>query len=113
MIPAEGLQCTNIDDVLHMSKLQGHRTTIHPRRSPPPPKGQEEKGVDEAPSSPSAIPPLREKGVSAYIGHCSDLYRSSARPIVVRMRTNIGSLADHYRFHMHSTIGSHMAPIVE
>ena len=34
-----------------------------------------------APSSPSATPPLREKGVSTYIGHCSDLYRSSVRPI--------------------------------
>ena len=81
MIPAEGLQCTNIDDVLHMSKLQGHRTTIHPRRSPPPLKGQEGKGAAEAPSSPYATPALREKGVTTYIGHCSDLYRSSTRPI--------------------------------
>ena len=48
------------------------RTTIHPRRPPPAPKGRERKGVDEAPSSPSATPPLREKGVSTYIGHCSD-----------------------------------------
>lgn len=95
-----------------MSKVQGYRTTIHPRRSPPTPKGQEGKGTDEAPSSPSAPSPLREKGASTYIGHCSDLYRSSARPIVVRMRTNIGSLADHYRFHLHSTIGPHMVPIV-
>lgn len=95
-----------------MSKVQGYRTTIHPRRPPPAPKGQEEKGVAEAPSSPSATPPLREKGVSTYIGHCSDLYRSRARPIVVRMRTNIGSLADHYWFHMHSTIGSYVEPIV-
>ena len=96
-----------------MSKVQGYRTTIHPRRPPPLPKRQEEKGVTEAPSSASATPPLREKGVSTYIGHCSDLYRSSARPIVVRMWTNIGSLADQYRFHMHSTIGSHAGPIVE
>ena len=88
------------------------RTTIQPRRPPPPPKGQEEKGVAEAPSSPSSTPPLRGKGVSTYISHCSDLYRSRARPIVVRMRTNIGSLADHYRFHMHSTIGSYVEPIV-
>ena len=95
-----------------MSKLQGYRTTIHPRRPPPTPKEREGKGVAEAPSSPSATPPLREKGVSTYIGHCSDLYRSRARPIVVRMRTNIGSLADHYRFHMHSTIGSYVEPIV-
>ena len=95
-----------------MSKLQGYRTTIHPRRPPPTPKEREGKGVAEAPSSPSATPPLREKGVSTYIGHCSDLYRSRARPIVVRMRTNIGSLADHYRFHLHSTIGPHMVPIV-
>jgi len=64
-----------------MSKVQGHRTTIHPRRPPPPPKGQEGKGVAEAPSSPSATPPLREKGVTTYIDHCSDLYRSRARPI--------------------------------
>ena len=95
-----------------MSKVQGYRTTIHPRRPPPTPKGQEEKGVDEAPYSPSSTPPLREKSVSTYIGHCSDLYRSRARPIVVRMRTNIGSLADHYRFHLHSTIGSYVEPIV-
>lgn len=95
-----------------MSKVQGYRTTIHPRRPPPAPKGREGKGVAEAPSSASATPPLREKSVSTYIGHCSDLYRSSARPIVVRMQTNIDSLADHYRFHMHSTIGPHMVPIV-
>ena len=96
-----------------MSKVQGYRTTIHPRRPPPPPKGQEVKGATEAPSSPSSTPPLREKGVTTYIDHCSDLYRSRARPIVVRMRTNIGSLADHYRFHLHSTIGLYVAPIVE
>ena len=96
-----------------MSKVQGYRTTIKPRRPPPAPKGWEGKGVDEAPFSPSTTPPLRGKGVSTYIGHCSDLYRSSARAIVVRMRTNIGSLADQYRFHMHSTIGSHVGPIVE
>ena len=113
MIPAEGLQRTNIDDVLHMSKVQGSRTTIHPRRTPPPPKGREGKGAAEAPSSPSVTPALREKGVTTYIDHCSDLYRSRARPIVVRMRTNIGSLADQYRFHIHSTIGSHVEPIVE
>lgn len=95
-----------------MSKVQGYRTTIHPRRPPPAPKGREEKGVAEAPSSPSSTPPLREQGVSTYISHCSDLYRSSARPIVVRMRTNIGSLVDHYRFHLHSTIGSYVEPIV-
>ena len=95
-----------------MSKIQGN-TYDAPRRPPPPLKGQEGKGVAEALSSPSATPPLREKGVSTYIGHCSDPYRSSARPIVVRMQTNIGSLADHYRFHMHSTIGPHMVPIVE
>ena len=81
MIPAEGLQCTNIDDVLHMSKVQGYRTTIHPRRPPPPPKGREGKGTAEAPSSPSSTPPLREPGASTYIGHCADLYRSRARPI--------------------------------
>ena len=95
-----------------MSKVQGYRTTIHPRRPPPPPKGQEVKGATEAPSSPSSTPPLREKGVTTYIDHCSDLYRSRARPIVVRMRTNIDSLADQYRFHMHSTIGLYVAPIV-
>ena len=88
------------------------RTTIPPRRPTPPPKGREGKGAAEAPSSPSVTPPLREKGVSTYIGHCSDLYRSSARPIVVRMQTNIDSLADHYTFHRHSTIGPHMVPIV-
>ena len=88
------------------------RTTIPPRRPTPPPKGREGKGAAEAPSSPSVTPPLREKGVSTYIGHCSDLYRSRAWPIVVRMRTNIGSLADHYRFHLHSTIGPHMEAIV-
>ena len=64
-----------------MSKIQGNTYDAPPRRPPPPPKGQEEKGVDEAPTSPSATPPLREKSVSTYIGHCSDLYRSSARPI--------------------------------
>ena len=74
-----------------MSKVQGYRTTIQPRRPPPAPKGREEKGIDKAPSSPSTTPPLREKGVSTYIG----------------------SLADHYRFHLHSTIGPHMVPIVE
>ena len=95
-----------------MSKVQGYRTTIHPRRPPPAPKGQGEKGAAEAPSSPSATPPLREQGASTYIGHCSDLYRSRARPIVVRMRTNIDSLADQYRFHMHSTIGTTCGPIV-
>ena len=63
-----------------MSKIQGN-TYDAPRRPPPPPKGQEEKGVDEAPYSPSSTPPLREKSVSTYIGHCSDLYRSRARPI--------------------------------
>ena len=80
------------------ARYRATRTKTHPRRPPPLPKRQEEKGVAEAPSSASATPALREKGVSTYIGHCSDLYRSSARPIVVRMRTNIGSLADHYRF---------------
>ena len=94
MIPAEGLQCTNIDDVLHMSKVQGYRTTIQPRRPPPPPKEQEKRGVAEAPTSPSATPPLREQGASTYIGHCSDLYRFVCGPIVVRMRTNSGSYAD-------------------
>ena len=81
MIPAEGLQCTNIDDVLHMSKVQGYRTTIQPRRPPPPPKEQEKRGVAEAPTSPSATPPLREQGASTYIGHCSDLYRFVCGPI--------------------------------
>ena len=33
---------------------------------------KERRYVAEAPSSPSATPPLREKGVSTYIGHCSD-----------------------------------------
>ena len=55
----------------------------------------------------------RIKSALTYIGHCSDLYRSRARPIVVRMRTNIDSLADQYRCPMHSTIGPHMVPIVE
>ena len=77
------------------ARYRATRTKTHPRRPPPLPKRQEEKGVAEAPSSASATPALREQGVSTYIGHCSDLYRSSARPIVVRMRTNIGSLVDH------------------
>ena len=55
-----------------MSKVQGYRTTIPPRRPPPAPKGQEEKGIAEAPTSPSTTPALREKGVSTYIRHCSD-----------------------------------------
>ena len=94
------------------ARYRATRTKTHPRRPPPLPKRQEEKGVAEAPSSASATPALREKGVSTYIGHGSDLYRSRARPIVVRMRTNIDSLADHYRFHLHSTIGLYVAPIV-
>ena len=73
-----------------MSKVQGYRTTIHPRRLPPRPKGGEGKGIDEAPSPPYATPPLREQGESTYIGHCSDLYRSNARPIKVHSQTNIG-----------------------
>ena len=54
------------------ARYRATRTTIHPLRPPPAPKGREGKGTAEAPSSPSATPPLREKGVSTYIGHCSD-----------------------------------------
>ena len=38
------------------------RTTIHPRRPTPPPKGREEKGGDKAPTSPS-LPHLSVKKV--------------------------------------------------
>ena len=36
--------------------------------------------------------------VRTYIGRCSDLYWSARRAILVRAQTNIGSLADQYRF---------------
>ncbi len=36
--------------------------------------------------------------IRTYIGRCSDLYWSTLRAILVRARTNIGSLVDQYRF---------------
>ena len=73
-----------------MSKVQGYRTTIQPRRPPHAPKGREGKGVAEAPYSPSSTPPLREKGVSTYIGRARDQYRFVCGPILVHSQTTIG-----------------------
>lgn len=36
--------------------------------------------------------------IRTYIGRCSDLYWSARRAILVSAQTNIGSLADQYRF---------------
>ena len=42
--------------------------------------------------------------IRTYIGRCSDLYWSTLRAILVCARTNIGSLADQYRFISFTTI---------